>query len=511
VLRHLTRALALTTLLAGLASCSEEDGVRRIRITGAFDPDALDFGEVPLEMERGLPVTFSNTGEGLFVIKRVEVTPGFGLRGLKESLEGQSLQPAQALEFTVTYFPTAEGELTGALKLIGETTDVELPLRGVGVRRRIPVLSVDPASIDFGAVAVDTVARATVRVSNAGNAPATLDRVALRSTGDVVGPDSTFLVGSPLPVEVAEGASVELEVLFRPRAEGNQADVVLVFAQGVDAPLEITVRGQGLVPLGDILCEPTTVNFGRVERGNAERRDVTCTARGGPARLISAVVDGSTMFVLPTPPATIDLASEQSVTIPVEFRPDGLPATERATLRVNYTGGAGPATARVELVGEVVPPPPTATAMTVVMRWNTNRTDVDLHMVRPGGSPFAFDGSDCYYANLNPDWGRQGDSLDDPFLDVDDVDGMGPETMNLSEAAPGAYSVYAHYFGDRGLGPSNVTVDIFIAGQPAGTFTRTGLRCDELWLVGTINWNGASGTFAPSNQVTRRSEGVCGF
>jgi len=66
---------------------------------------------------------------------------------------------------------------------------------------------------------------------------------------------------------------------------------------------------------------------------------------------------------------------------------------------------------------------------------------MDLHFVRPGGMPFAFDGSDCYFARMAPDWGRAGDTTDNPFLDRDDTNGPGPENINLSSAAPGDYQV----------------------------------------------------------------------
>jgi hypothetical protein len=502
--------LALSSILL-LAGCSDEPGVRRLRIAGSFDPAALDFGEVPLEMERTLDTTFKNSGEGLFTIQDVEITPGFSLVGVKTSLAGQSFQPGQELPLKLAFFPTAEGPLSGKLIIRGETVDAELPLSGIGALRRVPILAVEPSAVNFGSVAVDDVARATVVVRNTGNAAATLEQATLASTGAPFGANDPFLVTTPLPVEVPAGGSATLELAFRPRMEGAFGDIVNLLAAGVAGPVQVAVSGMGIIPLGDLLCEPTTVSFGQVERGQVGRRDVTCTARGGPARLISGVVDGNAMFVLPSPPATVDLANNQSVTVPVEFRADGLPSTQRGTLRLNYAGAAGAATARVELVGEVIPPPVTETAISINLSWNTNRTDVDLHLVRPGGRVFASDGSACYYRSTDPDWGRRGDTTDNPFLDRDDVDGFGPETINLADTAPGAYNVYVHYYGDRGLGASTPTVQLFLAGVAAGTFTRNGMRCDELWHVGTINWNGATGTFQSVNQVRLAGEGSCGF
>lgn len=502
-MRH-TSVLRTWLLLPSLAlasfGCEEDPGLRALRIAGAFEPASLQFGEVPLDMSRALPVTLSNVGEGLFTIEGIEVPEGFSLRGVKGTLEGTSLQPADTLDFEVVFFPTEEGTYDRVLTVRAVNTTVELALSGVGVRRRIPVLSIDPTSIDFGNVALGESARASFTVRNSGTAPATLDRASLRSTGRDVAAGDTFLIGTQLPVVVQVEESVTLEVVYMPTTEGRHVDVMAIGASGEAPPLELGLGGNGIVPLGDILCEPSLIAFGQVERGQVARRDVTCTARGGPARLISGAIAGNPMFVLPQPPATVDLMRDESVTVPVEFHPEGLPSVQRGTLRLNYAGGMGAASVQVDLTGEVIPPPPTATAFTIVMRWNTNNTDMDIHLLRPGATLFDPVG-DCHYANRSPDWGRQRDASDDPFLDVDDIDGFGPETINLSETAAGQYQVWVHSF--RDLLRTTPTVEIHLAGNLAGTYNRPNLACGQAWHVGTINWNGTSGTFTPSTTVNQ--------
>ena len=68
------------------------------------------------------------------------------------------------------------------------------------------------------------------------------------------------------------------------------------------------------------------------------------------------------------------------------FRPDGTPSRPSGTLVVQYTGATGPATFDVNLVGEVLPPATTETAMSIKLTWDSNGTDVDLHFVGPGGT-----------------------------------------------------------------------------------------------------------------------------
>jgi hypothetical protein len=224
--------------------------------------------------------------------------------------------------------------------------------------------------------------------------------------------------------------------------------------------------------------------------------------------LISAQIGyGDAYFTVLNPPNTMDLATDQSVTINVEYKPDGLPMPHFNELLVNFSGGMGMGTANVTLTGEVIPPPPTTTAISIILRWSTNGTDVDLHLLRPNG--MEFDTSDCYYANPSPDWGVASDMSDNPYLDVDDVDGFGPETINLSQTANGQYRVLLHYYSDHFQGPTNATVEVYVAGNLVGTYNRN-LNCDDIWTVGTVDWNGMNGTFSPSNNVRANSNrGVC--
>jgi tetratricopeptide (TPR) repeat protein len=67
----------------------------------------------------------------------------------------------------------------------------------------------------------------------------------------------------------------------------------------------------------------------------------------------------------------------------------------------------------------------------VTMAWNTDGTDVDMHVVEPTGE-------ECYYSH------RQTRIGGDLSLDV--TQGFGPEMYVLRKAVPGAYQVRAHYF-----------------------------------------------------------------
>jgi len=133
-------------------------------------------------------------------------------------------------------------------------------------------------------------------------------------------------------------------------------------------------------------------------------------------------------------------------------------------------------------------------AIHVELAWDIPSVDVDLHMtnVTDGGTFYVAPG-DCYYGNLSPDWGTAG-ALHNPSLDIDDVDGFGPENINLDEPeTANQYRVFVHYFSDDAMGATSATVRIFLSGElqfeQIKTLTNDPSSFETMvWDVATIDW-----------------------
>ncbi|MDA7977905.1 MAG: hypothetical protein MPJ50_03940 [Pirellulales bacterium] len=69
--------------------------------------------------------------------------------------------------------------------------------------------------------------------------------------------------------------------------------------------------------------------------------------------------------------------------------------------------------------------------LVITMAWNTDNTDVDLHVTDPTGE-------ECYYSHPNTRIGGH--------LTTDVTQGFGPEMFVLRKAIPGAFQVKAHYY-----------------------------------------------------------------
>ena len=130
----------------------------------------------------------------------------------------------------------------------------------------------------------------------------------------------------------------------------------------------------------------------------------------------------------------------------------------------------------------------------VEMYWQNSGDDMDLHLIQDS-APFESDG-DCYYANCvrwdgewGLDWGIQGVGEDNPALDLDDIDGTGPENINIFRPAGSTYQVVVHDFpGSVRQRPNDVTVRIYLHGELRYQETKTIEGEDSRTPFATIDW-----------------------
>ncbi len=105
---------------------------------------------------------------------------------------------------------------------------------------------------------------------------------------------------------------------------------------------------------------------------------------------------------------------------------------------------------------------------------------------------------------------------DDPRLDLDDVEGGGPENINIRTPSNGTYRLGVHYYTDDGFGASTVSLRVFCAGRVAAeigpvVLQPAGLDGDfdtEFWEVGDIVWSGGDCEFRAFG--TQACPQVCG-
>lgn len=156
----------------------------------------------------------------------------------------------------------------------------------------------------------------------------------------------------------------------------------------------------------------------------------------------------------------------------------------------------------------------------IYLTWDL-ATDVDLHLVRPGGvvgdygsgSVGTSTGSDCSTFNRSPAWGAVGQRADDPNLERDVVSARGPEVISLDFPEDGVYTAYAHYCDSRHVNTNvHAWLEVYVRGEAVQRVPiMDGARVlpGELWEAALISWDAATNTAQVSPgtaQVSLRPE-----
>ncbi len=138
-----------------------------------------------------------------------------------------------------------------------------------------------------------------------------------------------------------------------------------------------------------------------------------------------------------------------------------------------------------------------ATSVYVQLTWDA-AVDLDLHVTPEGDALWGR--TDCTWCNPSPPWGDLGDDLDDPSLDIDDIEGFGPETITIASPAAGSFVARVDYYGQGGdvrcPGPcpaTEATLDVYIDGQQVHSSQAVLSAAGELWEAVRVDW--------PSGQV----------
>ena len=120
------------------------------------------------------------------------------------------------------------------------------------------------------------------------------------------------------------------------------------------------------------------------------------------------------------------------------------------------------------------------TDLRIVMAWDADATDIDLHVVEPGGE-------EAFYGHNHTARGG--------LVSRDVTDGYGPEEYLVRAAPPGSYAIRAKYYGSRQqtlVGAATVTASVFTDwGRPGEKVQSLTLRLDQprdMVDIGTVTF-----------------------
>jgi hypothetical protein len=273
----------------------------------ACTPTGLGFGDIVAGQTETLLAALTNTGQTSVTVTAITTSnPAFTLSQLSLPLV---LAPGQSVELSVSFSPTAMGSTGGTIKFSSNASNAVLALQVEGTGVTSEALTAIPSTASFGQVAVGTSATVPVVLKSDRSWKVILS--AITTTGNA------FSVSGPtLPMTLAAGQSVILNVTFTPQSTGMVCGSLLVMGP---VPLTIPLTGTGTAT-GQLVVAPAPLNFGNVTVGTTETEPMTMSAVGGSVT-VSSASSSSSQFVLNGASFPLTIPAGQSVSFNVAFTP----------------------------------------------------------------------------------------------------------------------------------------------------------------------------------------------
>jgi hypothetical protein len=161
------RARLLILALFPVAACTCDDSLGELNGALEVIPPELDFGSVPRDLAKELPLTLKNRGLFPLTVEKFVTTAPFIASTVTSTIIGTGSQ----IKVMAAFKPSELGMASGTLEIHSDDPKVPVtlvPMTGVGIEAAV---TVDPSIIDFGDVlwvAGDTREHVTVTVSNPG-------------------------------------------------------------------------------------------------------------------------------------------------------------------------------------------------------------------------------------------------------------------------------------------------------------------------------------------------------
>ena len=461
-------------------------------------PDPLDFGRVAAEMVEQMTITVTNTGEGVAIFENVFVLndPHFSL---VSELPSEELTSGSETSFIIEFAPEAEGLHQGMLLIRSNNKDGDLMVDLIA-NATIPCLEVIPDDdIQFGQRRINRGPYIEeVEIRNCASVefgePLEIDDISFLR-------NENFMSSFDFSLENFYGAeilppqeSIFFFVYYDPQEFGEDEGIIRIQSNDeARDPLDFDVSGAGSnndCPQAHAVCWPDN----RANEQSSDEVNVTPLETIHCSADSSFDLDGEIVeweWEVVERPIGSTSAIESSRQAETDFFVD---LAGRYVLRLNViddqqVDACRPADVIINSISDE--------DIHIQLVWHTpgdnfegdnNGSDVDLHLKRANSEWNS--NSDCYYLNMNPNWGTLGNSSDDPSLDIDDVNGLGPENINLDNPESSVlYRVGVHYYHDNEMGASFATTRVFLDGILALELAEKRMYHNNFWEVATIDWN----------------------
>jgi hypothetical protein len=287
---------------------------------------------------------------------------------------GRKAIPFAALALLLTAILSSSGciGLTGAAK--PATSQQNAP--------GAAAITVAPASVNFGHVAVGSTASQSVTISNGGGSNLTVTQANTTAAGVNVN-------GISLPLVIGAGKQATIDVVFSPKAAGALSGDISVMSDLSSTPSMVALSGTGMAATALLTTSTSSLNFGNVAVGKSGTLSVTLTNAGNSNITVSNVSVSGARYSVNGVSTGLILAPGQSASLDATFSPvaaGSLPGS--VTVASNATNS--PAT--ISLSGDGAPPASQAISHSVSVTWTPSASAVagyEVYRSEVSGGPYS--------------------------------------------------------------------------------------------------------------------------
>jgi hypothetical protein len=219
---------------------------------------------------------------------------------------GKKVIPAAALALLLSSFLSISGcvGLTGASK----TGSGQQSTQGAAT------ISVVPASISFGSVAVGGTASQSVTISNSGESNLTITQASTTAAG-------VTITGVKLPLTVEAGKRATFDIVFSPKKAGAISGNVSVMSDGSASPTKVALSGTGTTATELLTVSTSMMTFGSIAIGQTSALAATLKNDGNSSVTVSKVSVSGASYSTSGVSEGLILAPGQSATLDIRFDP----------------------------------------------------------------------------------------------------------------------------------------------------------------------------------------------
>lgn len=334
----------------------------------------LAFGNIPINTVSTQALTLSSTGTAPVTVNSAGISgTSYGLSGANFPV---TLTPGQSITVQVRFSPTAASTYPGTVTFSSNSASgaiATVSLLGIGQSAAMAQLTVSPANLSFGSIALNTKASQSITLSSTGTAAVTVNSALVTGTGFA-------LSGGSFPATLSPGQTMSLQVVFGPSTASTYVGTVTIRSDSNTAGMAtVSLTGNGAASANPVLSlSSTNLAFGSVPLATPTTLALTLASTGTSPVTVSAERLTGSAFALSGATFPVTLNPGVAITLQVQFNPSVLgSASGQITLTSNSTTGS---TMAVALSGTGV-----AAAHQVTLTW-----------VAPASSPVPVAGFNVY-------------------------------------------------------------------------------------------------------------------